>query len=286
MGVARPGTAAPLPNPPPPGGRERAALGPPKVELRDVGLRYFGLEGETEALSNISLSIKAGEFVAIIGPSGCGKSTLLSLISGILNPTGGAVLLDGRPVTGPSRKVGYMLQQDYLFEWRTILENAVLGAEIQGVDMARARERATALLTRYGLGEFLHHRPRQLSGGMRQRVALARTLCTEPDIVLLDEPFSALDSQTRLALGDEIGEILRRERKTAILVTHDIGEAISMAERVIVLSRRPAQVKSDRPIGFATADGGRPTPLAARNAPEFNGYFNALWQELEVHVEG
>jgi NitT/TauT family transport system ATP-binding protein len=286
MGVARPGAAAPLPNPPPPGGRERAALGPPKVELRDVGLRYFGLEGETEALSNISLSIKAGEFVAIIGPSGCGKSTLLSLISGILKPTGGAVLLDGRPVTGPSRKVGYMLQQDYLFEWRTILENAVLGAEIQGVDMARARERATALLTRYGLGEFLHHRPRQLSGGMRQRVALARTLCTEPDIVLLDEPFSALDSQTRLALGDEIGEILRRERKTAILVTHDIGEAISMAERVIVLSRRPAQVKSDRPIGFATADGGRPTPLAARNAPEFNGYFNALWQELEVHVEG
>ena len=286
MGVARPGTAAPLPNPPPPGGRERAALAPPKVELRDVGLRYFGLEGETEALSNISLSIKAGEFVAIIGPSGCGKSTLLSLISGILKPTGGAVLLDGRPVTGPSRKVGYMLQQDYLFEWRTILENAVLGAEIQGADMARARERATALLTRYGLGQFLHHRPRQLSGGMRQRVALARTLCTEPDIVLLDEPFSALDSQTRLALGDEIGEILRRERKTAILVTHDIGEAISMAERVVVLSRRPAQVKSDRPIGFATADGGRPTPLAARNAPEFNGYFNALWQELEVHVEG
>ena len=286
MGVARPGTAAPLPNPPPQGGRERAALAPPKVELRDVGLRYFGLEGETEALSNISLSIKAGEFVAIIGPSGCGKSTLLSLISGILKPTGGAVLLDGRPVTGPSRKVGYMLQQDYLFEWRTILENAVLGAEIQGADMARARERATALLTRYGLGQFLHHRPRQLSGGMRQRVALARTLCTEPDIVLLDEPFSALDSQTRLALGDEIGEILRRERKTAILVTHDIGEAISMAERVIVLSRRPAQVKSDRPIGFATADGRRPTPLAARNAPEFNGYFNALWQELEVHVEG
>jgi len=286
MGVARPGTAAPLPNPPPQGGRERAALAPPKVELRDVGLRYFGLEGETEALSTISLSIKAGEFVAIIGPSGCGKSTLLSLISGILKPTGGAVLLDGRPVTGPSRKVGYMLQQDYLFEWRTILENAVLGAEIQGADMARARERATALLTRYGLGQFLHHRPRQLSGGMRQRVALARTLCTEPDIVLLDEPFSALDSQTRLALGDEIGEILRRERKTAILVTHDIGEAISMAERVIVLSRRPAQVKSDRPIGFATADGGRPTPLAARNAPEFNGYFNALWQELEVHVEG
>ena len=166
--------------------------GQAKVELRGVGLRYFGLEGETEALKDISLKIAPGEFVAIIGQSGCGKSTLLSLISGILEPTEGGVLVDGARVTGPSRKVGYMLQQDYLFEWRTILENAVLGAEIQGVDMRRARERAGQLLTRYGLGQFLHHLPRQLSGGMRQRVALARTLCTEPDVVLLDEPFSAL----------------------------------------------------------------------------------------------
>jgi NitT/TauT family transport system ATP-binding protein len=256
----------------------------PKVELRNANLRYFGIEGETEALKDVSISIAPGEFVAIIGQSGCGKSTLLSLISGILLPTGGAVLVDGKPVTGPNRKVGYMLQQDYLFEWRTILENAVLGAEIQGADMAKARQRATALLTRYGLGQFLHHLPRQLSGGMRQRVALARTLCTEPDIVLLDEPFAALDSQTRLALSDEVALILRREKKTAILVTHDIGEAVSMAERVIVLSRRPGRVKSDHAIRFAAA--ARPTPLAARNAPEFNGYFNTLWQELEVHVEG
>jgi len=263
-----------------------AASNVAKVELRDVALRYFGREGETEALRGISLDIAAGEFVAIIGQSGCGKSTLLSLISGILRPTGGAVLIDGKPVSGPSRKVGYMLQQDYLFEWRTILENAVLGAEIQGLDMAAARSRATALLTRYGLGQFLNHQPRQLSGGMRQRVALARTLVTEPDIVLLDEPFSALDSQTRLALADEVAEILRRERKTAILVTHDIGEAIGMAERVVVLSRRPGEVKSDRPIRFATPNGARLSPLAARSAPEFNGYFNTLWQELEVHVEG
>jgi NitT/TauT family transport system ATP-binding protein len=179
-----------------------------------------------------------------------------------------------------------MLQQDYLFEWRTILENAVLGAEIQGADMTKARERARMLLIRYGLGQFLHYLPRQLSGGMRQRVALARTLCTDPDIVLLDEPFAALDSQTRIALADEVAEILRREGKTAILVTHDIGEAISMAERIIVLSRRPGQVKSNHPIRFATPDGRRPTPFAARNAPEFNEYFNTLWQELEVHVEG
>jgi len=261
-------------------------LPPPKVELRNVDLRYFGLTGETEALKDISLAVAPGEFVAIIGPSGCGKSTLLSLISGIMQPTGGAVLIDGKPVMGPSRKVGYMLQQDYLFEWRTILDNAVLGAEIQGADMPRARERAAQLLTRYGLGQFLHHLPRQLSGGMRQRVALARTLTTEPDVVLLDEPFSALDSQTRLALADEVTEILRRERKTAILVTHDIGEAISMAERVIVLSRRPGRVKSNHAIRFASAGDARPAPLAARNAPEFNVYFNTLWQELEVHVEG
>jgi NitT/TauT family transport system ATP-binding protein len=263
----------------------RAGPAAPKVELRAVGLRYFSRDGETEALKDISLSVAPGEFVAIIGPSGCGKSTLLSLISGIFAPTEGAVLIDGRPVLGPNRKVGYMLQQDYLFEWRTILENAVLGAEIQGAPLPKARERARQLLTRYGLGQFLHHLPRQLSGGMRQRAALARTLCTEPDVVLLDEPFSALDSQTRLALADEITEILRREAKTVILVTHDIGEAVSMAERVIVMSRRPGRVKSDHAIAFARHDDARPTPLAARNAPEFNGYFNTLWQELDVHVE-
>jgi NitT/TauT family transport system ATP-binding protein len=263
----------------------QSASSGPKVELRDVGLRYFGREGETEALRGVSLAVAPGEFVALIGPSGCGKSTLLSLISGIVAPTDGAVLIDGRPVTGPNRKVGYMLQQDYLFEWRTILDNAVLGAEIQGAPLNKARERAAQLLTRYGLGQFLHHLPRQLSGGMRQRAALARTLCTEPDIVLLDEPFSALDSQTRLALADEITEILRREAKTVILVTHDIGEAVSMAQRVIVLSRRPGQVKSQHAIRFAGQDGQRLAPMAARNAPEFNDYFRTLWQELDIYVE-
>jgi NitT/TauT family transport system ATP-binding protein len=256
-----------------------------KVELKNVGLRYFGPYGETEALSDISFAVAPGEFVAIIGPSGCGKSTLLSLISGLAAPTEGAVLIDGRPVTGPNRKVGYMLQQDYLFEWRTILENALLGTEIQGLPIAKARERAAQLLTRYGLGQFLNHLPRQLSGGMRQRAALARTLCTGPDIVLLDEPFSALDSQTRLALADEIADILRREAKTVILITHDIGEAVSMAERVIVLSRRPGHVKSEHAIRFASANTARPSTMAARDAPEFNDYFKTLWQELDIHVE-
>jgi NitT/TauT family transport system ATP-binding protein len=256
-----------------------------KVELKNVGLRYFGPDGETEALNDISFAVAPGEFVAIIGPSGCGKSTLLSLISGLAAPTEGSVLVDGKPVTGPSRKVGYMLQQDYLFEWRTILENAMLGAEIQGLPIAKARQRAAQLLTRYGLGQFLNHLPRQLSGGMRQRAALARTLCTAPDVVLLDEPFSALDSQTRLALSDEIAEILRREAKTVILITHDIGEAVSMAERVIVLSRRPGHVKSEHAIRFASAGATRPSAMAARDAPEFNDYFKTLWQELDIHVE-
>jgi len=178
-----------------------------------------------------------------------------------------------------------MLQQDYLFEWRTILENTLLAAEIQGADMRQARVRATELLTRYGLRQFLDHSPRQLSGGMRQRVALARTLCTNPDIVLLDEPFSALDSQTRIALADEIAGELRLEGKTAILVTHDIGEAIAMADRVVVMSRRPGRLKSEHAIRFATPDGIRPAPLAARDTPEFNAYFNTLWRQLEVHVE-
>jgi NitT/TauT family transport system ATP-binding protein len=266
-----------------------SALTPPKVELRQVGLHYFGPQGESQALAEISLSVCAGEFVAIIGPSGCGKSTLLSLIAGILEPTAGEVRIDGRPVLAPSRAVGYMLQQDYLFEWRTILQNTLLGAEIQQADMRKARERAMELLTLCGLGNVAHHLPRQLSGGMRQRAALARTLCTGPDIVLLDEPFSALDSQTRIALADEVSEILRRERKTAILVTHDLAEAIGMAERVIVMSRGPGRLKSEHAIGFAgngVSRTTRPTPFEARSTPEFTGYFNTLWRELDVHVHG
>jgi NitT/TauT family transport system ATP-binding protein len=266
-----------------------ARAGAPKVELRKVGLHYFGPQGESHAFAEISLSVCAGEFVAIIGPSGCGKSSLLSLISGILEPTAGDVRIDGRPVLTPSRAVGYMLQQDYLFEWRTILQNTLLGAEIQQADMRKARERAMELLTLCGLGNVAHHLPRQLSGGMRQRAALARTLCTGPDIVLLDEPFSALDSQTRIALADDVSEILRREGKTAILVTHDIAEAVSMADRVIVMSRGPGRLKSEHAIGFAhdsLPGASRPTPFEARSTPEFTGYFNILWRELDVHVHG
>lgn len=256
----------------------------PKVELREVNLRYFTPAGEIEALSRVSLRIGGGEFVSIVGQSGCGKSTLLSLIAGILRATEGEVLIDGRPVQEPSRQVGYMLQQDYLFEWRTILENVLLGPEIRRLDLEAARRRGMALLERYGLGDFIHAFPHQLSGGMRQRVALARTLCTEPEILLLDEPLSALDFQTRLALADEMADILRREGKTVILVTHDISEAISMADRVIVLGRRPGRVKAEHAIAYPSAGGRRPTPFETRNAPEFGAYFTQIWGELEVDV--
>ncbi|MBA2963273.1 MULTISPECIES: ABC transporter ATP-binding protein [Ramlibacter] len=256
----------------------------PRVALRDVSLRYFTAAGETQALDRISLEVGAGEFVSLIGQSGCGKSTLLSLVAGILPPSSGEVRVDGVPVQGPSPRVGYMLQQDYLFEWRTILDNALLGAQIQQRDLKQARERAIHLLHKCGMGAFLHHYPRQLSGGMRQRVALARTLVTEPDVVLLDEPFSALDSQTRLAIADEVVDVLRSEGKSVLLVTHDIGEAIAMTDRVVVLSRRPGRIKSEFSMTFG--GGKRPTPMQARARPEFNDYFRTLWDELDVHVEG
>jgi NitT/TauT family transport system ATP-binding protein len=178
-----------------------------------------------------------------------------------------------------------MLQQDTLFEWRTILENTLIGPEIRGGDLVAARRHAEGLLDRYGLGEFKHRLPQQLSGGMRQRAALARTMCTQPDILLLDEPFSALDFQTRLAIADEIAGIIRTEGKTAILVTHDIAEAISMADRVIVLSRRPGRIKAQHTISFPSQDKARPSPFKAREAKEFTGYFNTVWEELEVHAD-
>ena len=258
----------------------------PSIEVRNVALRYFTHEGETQALDNINLTIGAGEFVSLIGQSGCGKSTLLSLMAGILKPSAGELLVRGKPVMGPSPKVGYMLQQDYLFEWRTILDNAMLGAEIQGRDIKKSRERAAHLLHKCGMGDFLHHYPRQLSGGMRQRVALARTLVTEPEVVLLDEPFSALDSQTRLAIADEVVEVLRDEGKSVVLVTHDIGEAIAMTDRVVVLSRRPGRIKSEHRMVFPSCPTGRPSPFEVRSLPEFNSYFSMLWDELDVHVEG
>ncbi|WP_206813004.1 ABC transporter ATP-binding protein [Paradesulfitobacterium ferrireducens] len=245
-------------------------------------MKYHSLNGEITALQNINFSVQAGEFVSIVGPSGCGKSTLLSIISGLLAPTGGTVLLGGEKVAGTSSKIGYMLQKDHLLDWRTIFENVMLGPEIRKTVTAEVKERALHLLQTYGLYEFRHKYPAQLSGGMRQRVALIRTLMTSPEILLLDEAFSALDYQTRLAVNDDIYAIIKRENKTAILVTHDIAESISMADRVIVLSKRPGTVKQIYSLSLSIAPR---TPLTSREAPEFRYYFQEIWKELDVHVE-
>lgn len=250
----------------------------PKLEACGVSYAYHSLEGETPALSNISFTVTTGEFLAVVGPSGCGKSTLLSLLSGLLEPEEGSILIDGVPIRESGASIGYMLQKDHLFEWRTIYGNVSLGLEIQKKLDDSARAHLTEMLNTYGLSGFESAHPSELSGGMRQRAALIRTLALKPDLLLLDEPFSALDYQTRLAVCDDISSIIRYTGKTAILITHDLAEAISVADRVIVLSSRPGQVKAILPISFAGKD---ISPLKRRNAPEFSGYFNQVWEALQ-----
>lgn len=245
----------------------------PIVSMQDVSLRYHSLSGETPAVSHLTFNVEPGEFISVVGPSGCGKSTILSMLAGQLTPSEGSISINGR--------IGYMLQKDYLLHWRTIRSNASLGLEIQKNLTPENTAYIEELLDQYGLGEFKEHTPSQLSGGMRQRVALIRTLAVRPDILLLDEPFSALDYQTRLSVSDEIGTIIRKEKKTAILVTHDISEAISLSDRVIVLTKRPATVKCIFSIHLSIDEY---SPMKAREAPEFKEYFNAIWKELDVHV--
>lgn len=253
------------------------------VEINNLGITYHTLEEETVALENVNIDIFHNEIIGIVGPSGCGKSTLLSIISGLIKPTTGQVIVNGHVVDKPLENAGYMFQKDHLFEWRNILNNVVIGLEIQGKLNDETIKHAKQLLHNYGLGDFINSYPYQLSGGMRQRVALIRTLLLEPDILLLDEPFSALDYQTRLAISDEIGSILKQEKKTAIMVTHDISEAISMSDKVIVLSNRPGTVKKIFDIELTCS--GDKTPLKSREAPEFRYYFNEIWKELDIHVE-
>ncbi|MEW9082992.1 ABC transporter ATP-binding protein [Caldanaerobacter subterraneus] len=243
------------------------------VSLKNVSFKYHTLEGETEALKDISFDVYEGEFVGVIGPSGCGKSTLLSIISGLLKPSRGSVEVNG--------KIGYMLQRDHLFEWRTIWQNAILGLEIQKKLTEESRSYVKDLLKKYGLWEFRNYYPNQLSGGMRQRAALIRTLALKPDILLLDEAFSALDYQTKLAISDEVYKILKNEQKTAVIVTHDISEAIAMCNRIVVLSKRPAYVKRIYEIILTSDDY---SPIGRRKAPEFREYFNSIWKELDIHV--
>ncbi len=245
------------------------------LKLNNVGLTYQTTESETTALKNISFDVADGEFVAIIGPSGCGKTTILSLIAGLILPTEGEITLCGEKVCKPRHDVGYMLQRDQLFEWRNILQNVTLGPELQRKNTSEAKEYAVNLLEKYGLGEFKKHFPKQLSGGMRQRVALIRTLALKPRILLLDEPFSALDFQTRLNVHDDISSIIAKEKKTALLVTHDISEAISLSDRIIVLSKHPGTVKKIFNVELSSKK-----PHEKRDSPLYPALFEKIWKEV------
>jgi len=252
------------------------------LEANHVSLVFnAGTPKEVVAFRNISFELRQGEILAIVGPSGCGKSTLFNVIAGLLRPTSGSVRVDGALVDGASGHVGYMLQKDLLLPWRSVLDNVMLGLEVRGVDPKDARERALSLILRYGLDGFESAMPRALSGGMRQRVAFMRTLALNPKAILLDEPFSALDFQRRLNLQGDVKRIIREQHKAAILVTHDIGEAIAMADRVVVLSQRPGTIKAIHTIEL----GDETDPGALRRSAAFNEYFDVIWSELDALVE-
>ena len=243
------------------------------LSIKNVSYSYHTQEGETPALTDISFDVSSGSFTCIVGPSGCGKSTLLSLISGLLHPDSGEIYINGCSSSGSLLHIGYMLQKDSLFEWRSVYKNVLLGLETRKMLTSEKKELADKMLETYGLANFKNVKPSQLSGGMRQRVALIRTLALEPDILLLDEPFSALDYQTRLKVSDDIGKIIKEEKKTALLVTHDLSEAIAMGDRIVVLSERPGRIRRIIELDF-----GDLSPLDRRNAPEFQEYFHELWR--------
>lgn len=242
----------------------------PILQFSDVSKVFYTKTQQTTALENLSFEVRKGQFVAIIGPSGCGKTTILSLVCGLIQPTSGQITF------AETDTVGYMLQKDQLFEWRTIEKNVFLGLEIKGTLTAENKLFARELLKKYGLWDFRNHYPTQLSGGMRQRAALIRTLATRPQLLLLDEPFSALDFQTRLAVCDDVYSIIKKENKTALLVTHDISEAISMADTIIVLTKRPAKVLAVHETHLQHVD----TPLKRRESPSFSKQFEILHKYL------
>lgn len=245
------------------------------LEFKNVSLNYQTLTDEIQAIKNLSFNCEEGDFLSIIGPSGCGKTTILSLMARLITPSSGTIYIDGNNEEDKKCNLGYMLQKDHLFPWRTIEKNVYLPLEIKKINTSENKEYARSLLVKYGLGDFIKSFPDQLSGGMRQRVALIRTLASKPKILLLDEPFSALDSQTRLKVCDDVYSIIKAEKKTAVLVTHDIAEAISMSDKIIVLTNRPAQVKSifkPKLIGD--------TPLKKRESLEFGALFEKIWKEL------
>ncbi|MBR3685471.1 MAG: ABC transporter ATP-binding protein [Clostridia bacterium] len=251
------------------------------LELKSVSHTYHSNAGETQALNNINLIVEEREFVSIVGPSGCGKSTLLSTLAGLITPSEGEVTIYDKPLLSNKDLIALMPQRDQLFEWRTVLNNVLLSPEIKRKKTPEVIAYAKQLLNKYGLADFMQKRPSELSGGMRQRVALIRTLVGAPKLLLLDEPFSALDFQTRLSVCDDVSRIIDEEQKTTILVTHDIGEAISMSSKVIVLTERPAQIKKIYNIDL----GRNLPPLKRREQKAFNVYFRSIWKDLEVNDE-
>ena len=247
------------------------------LELKNINLTYHTIETETLAIKDTSFSIEQGDFVSIVGPSGCGKTTILSMISGLLKPSSGEIFIDGERVSKVSTNVGYMLQRDNLFEWLNVYQNIMIGPNINHKKNCLSKEKLNNLVSKYGLSGFEKAKPNQLSGGMRQRVSLIRTLALNPKLLLLDEPFSALDYQTRLAVQNDIHSIIKSENKTAILVTHDISEAIVMSDKIIVLTKRPGTVKTILELEFDKSL----TPLQKRDSHLFNQYFRTLWEELQ-----
>ena len=246
------------------------------LEIKNLSLTYHTKTSETLALKDLSFAVKQFEFVAIVGPSGCGKTTILSLISGLATHDKGDILLNGKKITKTDNSVGYMFQKDHLFPWLTIEQNACLPLLIKNLKTKESSTYVNSLLEKYGLKDFKKYHPNQLSGGMRQRAALIRTLSSKPQLLLLDEPFSALDYQTRLLVCDDVYKIIRNEQKTAILVTHDISEAISLADKIIVLTERPAKVKNIYYTDFEKSL----TPLQRREDEKFSYWFEKLWKEL------
>lgn len=245
------------------------------LEINDLSKIYHTNKNEILAIDNLNLNIKEGEFVSIVGPSGCGKTTLLSILCGLENKTSGDIKFSKEKFN-----LGYMLQNDTLFPWLNILDNCLLGLRVKKEINEENINRVKKLLETYGLKDFMYKYPKNLSGGMRQRVALIRTLAIDPDILLLDEPFSALDYQTRLAVSDDVWKIIKKEKKTTIMITHDIAEAISVSDRVVVLTGRPARVKSIFIIEMKS----KSNPINNRNQEEFKDYYDKIWKEIDYHV--
>lgn len=241
------------------------------LEIKNLTKTYYTLNGEVKALNNVNINIKKNDFIAIVGSSGCGKSTLLTIIAGLDKDYHGIINLN------TAHNIGYMLQLDSLLPWLTIKENCMLGLKLKGI---KDDSYVNNLINKYNLNNFKNKLPDTLSGGMKQRVALIRTLATNPDILLLDEPFSALDYQTRLAVENDIYKIIKEENKTAIMVTHDISEAVAMANTIIVLSNRPAHVKKIYEISLEN----KKDPISNRNDPNFNYYVNQIWKDLDINV--